>query len=260
MIKYHLPIILSSSTGSGAINKSSDGSSFQVTLEKGLIIPTSAKYCWVVCQSAQIWNTSPNISDNNNRVLYTDPDVGTITIVIPQGLYDISLLNAEINRQIDEAGGMDDAFVIIANDATQKTIIKLKSIGSVVDFTTPQSINDLLGFDSVVLTSTAEDELFDSQNVASFNNIDYFIIHTDLITHGIRINNKYSQSVAQVLISAPTGSLIVYQPQNPPEIPSNELIGNKKNIINVWLTDQDNKRVDTAKENYSMRLMIYYLE
>lgn len=38
-----------------------------------------------------------------------------------------------------------------------------------------------------------------------------------------------------------------------------ELVGNKKNIINVWLTDQDNNRVDTAGEDYSMRLVIYYL-
>jgi len=136
----------------------------------------------------------------------------------------------------------------------------MKNIGTSIDFTVANSINDLLGFDAVVVgVSTVVDELFDAQNVASFNNIDYFVIHCDIVSRGIRTNDKYSQAVAQVLIEAPTGSQIIHQPQNPEEIPCNELISNKKNIINVWLTDQDNNRVDTAGENYSFRLVIYYL-
>ena len=38
---------------------------------------------------------------------------------------------------------------------------------------------------------------------------------------------------------------------------SMELVGNKKNIINCWLTDQDNVRLSTAGEDFSFRLVMY---
>jgi len=259
MIKYHLPIILSSSTDSGAINKSADGSSFQVSLEKGIIIPTEAKYCWLTTQSAEIWNTSPNIITGvNDKLDFTDGS-GNIVLTIPQGLYDIPLLNAEINRQLVDSGRPNDSFVIFGNNATQKTLIEILSSGSSVNFTISDSFRDLLGFDALIIVSIQANQLFTSNDVANFNNIDYFILHTDIVSHGLRVNNKYTQAVAQVLIEAPTGSQILHQPQNPPEIPCMELIGNKKNIINIWLTDQDNNRVNTSNEDYSLRIVIYYL-
>ena len=259
MIKYHLPIILSSSTNSGALNKSENGSSFQVSLEKGLIIPQEAVYCWLVCQSAEIWNTSPNIKTGINDKLYVEDGMGVLLITIPQGLYDIPLLNAEIDRQMIAGGRPASSIIIIGNNATQKTFIQVLTIGTEINFTQPDTIRDILGFQSLLLVSTIVNELFTGTNVAAFNNIDFFILHTDLVSHGLRENNRYTQSVAQVLIEAPTGSQIIHQPDNPSEIPCNELIGSKKNIINVWLTDQDNNRIDTAGENFSLRVVIYYL-
>jgi hypothetical protein len=259
MIKYHLPIILSSSEESGAINKSADGSSFQVTLEKGLLIPSNAKYCWMVCQSAEIWNTSPNILTGVNDLLYIDDSFGALTITIPQGLYDISLLNEEIDRQIIASGRASNSIVIIGNNATQKTFIQVVENGTEIDFTANQTIRDILGFQALLITTTQPNQLVESNNVAAFNNVDYYLVHTDLVHHGIRVNNKYSQTIAQVSISSPTGSIINYEPQQPPEVPCNELIGNKKNILNCWLTNQDNIRINTAGEDWSFRLIIYYL-
>ena len=260
MITHHIPLILSSSTASGAINKSSDGSFFQVSLENGLLIPYNAKQCWIVCQAAEVWNTSPNIITGKNDLIYFNDVMGALLITIPQGLYDLTLLNAEINRQIVDSGRDSDTIVILGNSATQKTYIQFQDIGASVDFTQPQTIRTILGFDSIIVgPSVSANELFMSQEEASFNNIDYFIIHTDLVSRGIRINNKYSQAVAQVLIDASPGSQIVSQPNNPPEIPAFELIGDKKTILNVWLTDQDNNRVFTAGEDFSLRLVIYYI-
>ena len=260
MIKYHLPIILNSSVESGARNKASNGSSFQVSLDKGLIIPKEAKYCWLVCQSAEIWNTSPNVITGVNDTLDITDGMGALTITIPQGLYDIPLLNAEIDRQMVANGRVSNNFIITGNNATQKTFISVATIGTTINFTTATSIRELLGFQSLLLGPTVgANQIFDSNDVATFNNIDYFILHTDLVSHGLRINNRYTQGVAQVLIEAPTGSQIIHQPQNPPEIACPNLIGDKKNLINVWLTDQDNNRVSTAGENFSMRLVIYYL-
>lgn len=260
MIKYHLPIILNSSTESGAISKSSDGSSFQVNLDNGLIVPDQAKYCWLVCQSAEIYNSSPNVKTGVNDQFRITDGSGTLTMTIPQGLYDIPLLNEEIDRQIVASGRPTNSIVISGNNATQKTFITVLTSGTSVNFTIANSLRDLLGFQSLILGPTVSGNvIFNSNDVASFNNIEYFILHTDLVNHGLRINNRYTQAVAQVLIDAPTGSQILHQPQNPPEIPCNELIGNKKTLINVWLTDQNNYRVSTSGEDFSFRIVIYYL-
>lgn len=259
-MQHYVPLILSSSEASGAYNKSSDGSTFSVNIENGLLIPKEAKQCWLICQSAEVWNTSPNIFTGVNDKLYFSDGLGAVLITIPQGLYDINALNYEINRQILEAGHDDDSIVIFGNNATQKTILQFKNIGASVDFTQADTFRDILGFNSQIVGPTIiANDLIDSDNEAAFNTIDYFILHTDLLSYGIRINNTFTQAVAQVLIEASAGSQILHQPNNPPLIPANELIGLKKTVIRGWITDQDNNLVDTAGENFSMRLMIYYI-
>lgn len=256
----YIPLILSSSVNSGAYNKSDDGSTFSVNIENGLLVPKGAKYCYLTCQAAEVWNTSPNILAGINDKLYFTDGLGSLIITIPQGLYDINALNNEINRQILEAGHDNDSIQIYGNSATQKTFIKFKNIGASIDFTQPRTFRVILGFDSVVIgPSVTVDDIFDSNNVAAFNTIDYFVLHSDLVNYGIRVNNKFNQAVAQVLIEASPGSQILHQPNNPPLIPCPELIGLKKTVIRAWITDQDNNLVDTAGEDFAMRLMIYYL-
>jgi hypothetical protein len=222
MIRYAKPYIFSSSLNAEARNKTSDGSSFQVYLEQPILIPKEAVYCYLEVQSASIWNTSPNIKTGINDKLYVSDLSGDLTITIPQGLYDITLLNGEINRQILESGRPSDSVVFIGNTATQKTILQLLTIGTEIDFTQPQTIREIVGFDSVVIgASTVANELFDSQNIASFNQVNFFLVHGDIIQKGLKFNSKYQQILCDVAITAPAGSLVNYNPQNPPAIVSN---------------------------------------
>ena len=48
-------------TLAGADNVSSDGTSFEVTLQRPIIIPNDAVACEAGVISASIWNNSPNI-------------------------------------------------------------------------------------------------------------------------------------------------------------------------------------------------------
>jgi hypothetical protein len=97
-----------------------------------------------------------------------------------------------------------------------------------------------------------------SDNVAALNQIDYFLIHSDLVSRGVRINNTYNQTIAQVLITATPGSQIVSTPFNPPHSQAPELIGAKRSRISFWLTDQSNNLVNTNNENWSARLVVRY--
>ena len=85
-------------------------------------------------------------------------------------------------------------------------------------------------------------------------------MHSDLTNAGIRFNNNYNQTVAQVLIDVSPGSQITYKPFNPAVIASQELAGTIRNNIRVWLTDDKNRRVNTNNEYYSCRLVIKYLK
>lgn len=259
MVIYHIPLLFNSSLASGAINKSDDGSSFSLAFDEPILIPSKAKYAWLICQSAEIWNTVPNIFTDTNDKLYYNDSFGALVITVPQGLYSIQLLNAEINRQILESGRPNDSIVLTGNNATQKTVITLLENGASIDFTLDDTFRDILGFNSQIITAASANDSFDSDIEANFNTLDYFIIHTDLVNRGLKINNKYTQAVAQVLVEAESGDQILHSPNNPAEIPCVELIGQKKNFINIWLTNQDNERVNTSNENYSFRLVIYYI-
>lgn len=265
-VSYQIPMILSSSTSDGAQDKSDDGSSFSITLDRPIEIPSHAKHCWVECQSSEVWNTVPNIITGVNDKLYfstqppATPQAGNHIITIPQGLYDVSELNLAIGRQIRKLTTFinDSIIFIIGDSATSKTILNVGS-GVVVDFTQNDTFRDMLGFTSQTLDAIGGNSEFVSDNSAKFNTVNYFLIHSDIVNKGLRNNNRYLQTVSQVLIDKPAGSQILSAPFNVPKIPAQELIGDKRNKINIWLTDQNNNRVNTAGEDFSIRLVINYV-
>ena len=85
----------------------------------------------------------PNVSSNNNHVRFST-DVGNNwrVKVIPTGAYSIKALNTEINDQLPTAGDIQ----IRGIEATLRCEMKLAA-GVTVDFTHPDSINTILGFD-----------------------------------------------------------------------------------------------------------------
>ena len=97
-------------------------------------------------------------------------------------------------------------------------------------------------------------------NVASFNQVNYFLIHSDLCTKGIRFNNAYNQTISQVLIDAPPGSQIVSKPFNPSSINCQDLAGAIRNNIKMWITDDKNRRINMNNEYWSCRIVIKYLK
>ena len=146
------------------------------------------------------------------------------------------------------------------DEATNKVEIRLNYDDVSIDFTQPNTFREILGFNSRVVgpyVPTPINILAD--NVAAFNQVNYFIIHSDLTNSGIRFNNQYDQAIAQVLIDVTPGSQIVSTPYNPPRIMVDELVNTKRDLIRMWLTDDKNRRINTNSENWSCRLLIKYL-
>lgn len=260
MVDYHeIPLLVSSDVNAGAENVSADGSTFYITLDEPLEIPRDATSVDVVVQEATIWWVIPNVVTGVNDSFYID-DGAAFVAVVPQGLYDLSGLEAAVERELVTLGATAGLFNFIADDATQKVVLRLNQAGTQIDFTQADTFRDLLGFNSQLVPVAPTVGVFTQlgDNPAAFNQIDYFLIHSDIVTRGMRINNTYTRTIAQVLINVPPGSQIVSTPFNPPHSQAPELIGTKRGRIQFWLTDQANNLVNTNNENWSARLVIRY--
>lgn len=259
MVKHEIPIIVDSSIAAGALNKSADGSSFEINLEDAIQLPKTATSATVQVQEATVWWVIPNITTGVNDAFSIDDGGGPYAGVVPQGLYDLSTLQQSVDSQVVAAGGPSGLFQLIADSATQKVVIRLIGIGVSWDLTGATTFRDLMGFNSQVLGPTVVAQTdFLADNEAAFNQIDYFLIHSDLVNRGIRTNNTYAQTIAQVLIDVSPGSQIVSTPFNPPKSPAWDLIGAKRRRIRFSLTDNNGNLVNTNNENWSARVIIEY--
>lgn len=265
--EHEIPIIITSDVNAGAQNKSADGSTFEIILEDAIDIPAQAKSCIIQVQETTVWWTIPNIITGVNDTFYVEHGGTPYVAVIPQGLYDLPGLNEALNRELTDpaVGAPANLITFLADEPTQKVVIKLNLATTQVDFSVARTdtFRDLLGFDPQFIPAAGPSGAVDFQqiadNIADFSSIEYFLLHSDLVPRGIRTNNKYDQTIAQILIDVPPGSQIVSRPFNPPKVPAWELIGSIRNRATFWLTDQRGINVNTAGEDFSARVIIKYV-
>jgi hypothetical protein len=268
MVPEEISIIVSSNPDLGAVNRSPDGSYFEIQLQDSIQIPENALNCTLAVEESSIWWVIPNIITGINDKMYiTGPDTSNVIqnyiVVIPQGLYDLNGLNQAILRDLDNQGAKidpDPLIVMTPDEPTQKVEIRFSYSTVEIDFTQNDTPRDILGFNSQILGPYGvAPQIILADNIASFNQVNYFLIHSDLTDKGIRFNNNYNQTISQVLIDVSPGSQIVNKPYNPSKIPIQQLAGGKRSNIRMWLTDDSNRRVNTNSEYWTARLVIRYL-
>jgi len=266
-VPEEISMIVSSDPNNGAVNRSSDGSYFEVQLQDGLKIPKDALNVNISVEEATIWWTVPNIiTGENNKVYISGPDkldlLQNYVLTIEQGLYDLSGLNASIARELEAQDAKIDPEPLITlspDEATQKVQLRFNYATVFIDFTQNDTPREILGFDSAVYTPVPTNPIL-APNVAAFNTVNYFLIHSDLTNKGIRFNNNYNQTIAQVLIDVPPGSQIVSKPFNPAKVNAQELSGATRTNLRFWLTDDNNNRINTNNEYWSARIVIHWLQ
>ena len=181
-------------------------------------------------------------------------------LTIPQGLYDLNGINQAISRELENAGA-NSLISLTPDEPTNRVEIRFNYNTVVVNFTYPDTPREILGFNNAIYGPYATVPLnVIAPNIAQFNQVNYYLIHSDLTNKGIRFNNAYNQTIAQVLIDVAPGSQIISKPFNPARINVNELIGAKRNNIRMWLTDDSDNRVNTNDEYWSARLVIRYFK
>lgn len=249
------------------------GNEFRVTLRTPLSIPSIAQFATLEVVSAQVWNTSPNISalNGNNHFYINDED-----IVIIDGLYGVSELNNYLQQKFEEVGLSQDILTLSGDSSTQKIVITFKENCS-IEFK-PNSIATVLGFDTEIpnpeydpenpddapkmiprppVSGEAEDNLY-GDKVAAFNRISSYFIQTNMVSEGIPTNASSPGLIASIPINVPVGSLINYNAVNPLPCSLEKLINNSIQNISFTLLDQDLRPVSTASEDWSFSILIRY--
>lgn len=199
-------------------------------------------------------------------------------LAIPPGLYNIDQLEAQV-KLLMVANGLTeiqaDKFINFTGDESrQLTIVTLTCSfdgGPGFPCYFEFGVNGLNGFERLlgfndwlpppvrkVLVGVYPESTFTGSSVASFNTLNYLLLHTDLVPRGIRFNGDFAQIVAQVPVNVNTGNQIVYEPQHPPLCDGANLVGAQRTKATFWITNDVNQPVDTFGEYWSLRLLIKY--
>ena len=244
-------------TSAGATEVSVNKDSFRVTLSPPIRVPGGARNCYVKVLQATIWNSSPNIvSGVNNllriRAVNTDP---WTDILIPTGQYTVSDLNSAITRELFNAGLSATLITITGDAATQKVQITFELATVEIEFTVTLTLREILGFNATIVVGSPTVQL--APNIAQFNTINAFRIHSDIIDAGINVNGTQDDTVIFVPILASPGSQIVYSPFSPTPLSAQKLIGDQLSSVFVRVTDEINEAV-ILLEDFSLLLEINY--
>lgn len=271
--------IFSSDSKNGAFNKSVDGSRFSIQMNEPFFLPPNAYNARLSVIQASIWNNSPNISSalNNNKFVLYDSN-GTHTVYVQDGLYDIDSLYSQLAFQFDNLQfnrpffPFREYFSFSGNESTNRlyiTYLNSGQTGAPEIKWADSTITATLGFlpssptkPSNPYTPSHEFSL-ESPNTPRFNAYNSFVLHSDLVNAGIRINDSFDQIIAQIPITSNVGELTMFK-ATAPQVAClcNNLIGPQSARWNFefWLTSETGVPLDTRGENYDFIVEIDWLE
>lgn len=253
-----LSLFLESSTAS-----SYDQSTSTATwnLQNPIMVPHEAKSCQLRVISADIWNLVSNVSPSlGDKIDIQLGGIGPIyTLTIPEGQYSVTALNAAVENQLVNAGLVATNLVITGDAPTQRVAFSSDVAGTIISFPTSTHMWNILGFtqgDSLTLTLAGVKYL--ANLIAKFNNINAFLVHSDLVDAGIPSNGDYYGTIAKVPITAAAGSLIPFQPSYPIAVDASNLIGARVQSVSVWLTNETGWQRINTRENFSVLIELLF--
>ena len=76
----------------------------------------------------------------------------------------------------------------------------------------PATISLILGFIGVYTGAT--DVVITGENIPKFNSLNYYLIQSNIVSNGIRINSKYQSIIAKIKITCEPNQQNIYDPMN----------------------------------------------
>jgi hypothetical protein len=206
----------------------------------------------------ETYNTYYNVTLTNNQFSYTNSSGAVRTFTITPGAYQVSDINAYIQSQMFTNGDYTTnattglityGISISANLNTSKCIITLAA-GYSVNFTIPNSIRNVLGFNSTVINSSTNT----SQNIIQIQNFNILCVNCDLVSNSYL--NTTSSNILRVISNTlvPVGYKIIVEPTNQIFLPIKNSVGFSD--FRVWITDESGNLINFNGETITITLLV----
>jgi len=234
---------------------SGNTSDFTTYLSPQIALKQNKKY-EAALLSIDLYNSIPNVTEENNKFKYSTDNGNTWTIItLNKGSYELQALNDEIQRKmvINRHYDVDNNefyITISANISELKSIVDITNRSYLVDFTTENSIGPTLGFKSIIIRYGYNK----SQNIVDITKFNSVLVNVNFVS-GSYVNGWQSPAIysfnpnrvspGHKIDERPNPSLIFY-PINRASIGS----------VRVWLTDQNNNPIDLRGETVTVKLYI----
>jgi hypothetical protein len=108
-----------------------------------------------------------------------------------------------------------------------------------------------------VAPTTIVSQYEDGDATAQFNNIESFLLKSDLVSGNIPTNKDSEQTIALIPIDAKTGDQVLYSPINPSRVDASNLKGHGRTYATFRLTDEKGTPAVT-NEDFSLQITFRY--
>ena len=207
--------------------------------------------------SIDMYNSIPNITDENNEFRYTtDKGKNWKTIKLDIGSYELSAINDEIQLQMKKSGDYNVAdgsyyIDISANISKLKSVINITNADYAIDFVPNQnSVGSVLGWNGGVLSGIGQ---YDSPNIVDIIKINSLLVNIDIIM-GSFVNGVSSPTIYSFYPNVPPGFKLIQTPM--PQLIYYPVSRTEIDSMRCWITDQNGKPVDLRGEAITIRLAI----
>ena len=248
----------------GATQVSQDGSTFTFKIQNtdGFNISKHVKNVELAVIGAEIWFNTPNITEQNNK-FYFSYNGQDYDVTFPTGLYSVEHLGTTLKRLVSSVLNIPDEkiFLIEPDEPSQSVVITINNSGDSVYFDRPNTFRELIGYSARTLTSTRNNHSFIGDLRATFSDLSYYMIQSNLCTEGIMVNGQFDSIIAKIQITSEANGQIQYQPSQPAIVDCTErLRKNKDREFTFSLLDNNLNRVHTQGEIYSLHLRLNVTE
>ena len=187
----------------------------------------------------------PNINPKNSHFRISIDKGKTWTMMsIPTGSYEITAINATIQRLIEENGGKAKMINILPNVNTLKCILDITNENYQIDFTVDNCLRTVLGFDSKIYTQGR----YEGDQLVDILNINSILVHCNIVGAS-RVNGKEAPIIYNFFPNVAPGDKIVETPTNLIYVP---IIVDTISTLTCWLTDQDGQPLDLRGEQLTI--------
>src|SRR5277367_4352436 len=201
--------------------------------------------------SLDTYNSIPNITQGKNNLFPYSVNNGKTwkIIALNTGAYELAAINNEIKRQLIANGDSDSAITVTENVSRLTSIVSIEDSSYKVDFSVPNTIGSVLGFDRVVIGLGYNE----SSNIVNIMQVNSILVNIDIIM-GSYVNGSSSPTIYSFYPNVAPGCKIVERPN--PSLIYYPVSRHGISRMRVWFNDQKGNLVDFRGKTITLRIHI----